>query len=112
MNSLTIMISFVISNYTFYLKMIDFNSNLSRIRPKLRTTGRVSGNFGRNKVKAGSSLQSLGMTNAKDISITSQVEYVQRMYEAYDKADTPRMREFIYQQIRDIHIKSGQWCDS
>ena len=102
----------MISNYTFYLKMIDFNSNLSRIRPKLRTTGRVSGNFGRNKVKAGSSLQSLGMTNAKDISITSQVEYVQRMYEAYDKADTPRMREFIYQQIRDIHIKSGQWCDS
>ena len=112
MNSLTIMISFVISNYTFYLKMIDFNSNLSRIRPKLRTTGRVSGNFGRNKVRAGSSLQSLGMTNAKDISITSQVEYVQRMYEAYDKADTPRMREFIYQQLRDIHIKSGQWCDS
>ena len=112
MNSLTIMISFVISNYTFYLKMIDFNSNLSRIRPKLRTTGRVSGNFGRNKVRAGSSLQSLGMTNAKDISITSQVEYVQRMYEAYDKADTPRMRDFIYQQLRDIHIKSGQWCDS
>ena len=92
--------------------MIDFSSNLSRIKPKLRTQGRVSGNFGRNKVKAGSSLQSLGMTNAKDISITSQVDYIKRLYEAYDKADTPRMRDCIYQQIRDIHIKSGVWCDS
>ena len=92
--------------------MIDFNSNLSRIKPKLRTQGRVSGNFGRNKVKAGSSLQSLGMTNAKDISITSQADYIKRLYDAYDKADTPRMRDFIYQQLRDIHIKNGVWCDS
>ena len=92
--------------------MIDFNSNLSRIKPKLRTTGNVTGNFGKPKVKAGSSLQSLGMTNAKDISITSQADSVQRLYEAYDKADTPRMREFNYHKLRDIHIKSGQWCDS
>jgi len=30
-------------------------SNLSKIKPKLRTQGVVSGNFGKAKVKAGSS---------------------------------------------------------
>lgn len=85
------------------------NTNLSKIKPKLRTTGRVSGNFGRNKVKAGSSLQTLGMTNAENIRVTSQADYLKRLYDAYEKADTDRMREFIYHQIRDIHIKSGAW---
>ena len=36
------------------------STNLSKIKPSLRTTGRVSGNFGHNKVKAGSSLTDLG----------------------------------------------------
>ena len=36
------------------------DSNLSKIKPKLRTEGRVSGNFGRNKVKAGSPIVELG----------------------------------------------------
>ena len=31
-------------------------SNLSKIRPKLRTTGNITGNFGKSKVKAGSAL--------------------------------------------------------
>ena len=37
------------------------DSNLSKIKPKLRTTGRVSGNFGHNKVKAGSQLNEIGV---------------------------------------------------
>ena len=35
-------------------------SNLSKIRPKLRTQGNITGNFGRAKAKAGSSLNDLG----------------------------------------------------
>ena len=84
-------------------------SNLSKIPTSFRTTGQVTGNFGRPKVKAGSSINQLGMTNAKSINITTQADYINRLYEAYEKADSPRLREFIYQQLRDIHIKSGAW---
>ena len=34
-------------------------SNLSKITPKLRTTGNITGNFGRPKSKAGSSLNDI-----------------------------------------------------
>lgn len=40
-------------------------SNLSKIKPKLRTQGNVTGNFGRPKSKAGSPLQELGITKAQ-----------------------------------------------
>ena len=49
-------------------------SNLSKIRPKLRTSGNVTGNFGRPKSKAGSPLQEIGMSN-KEMKLTF-FEYV------------------------------------
>ena len=52
-------------------------SNLSKIRPKLRTTGRVSGNFGKSKVVAGSSLNDIGGDG--NIGAT-QDEYLNRLY--------------------------------
>ena len=48
-------------------------SNLSKIKPKFRTSGRVSGNFGRNKVKAGSSMRGIGETNAKVVKMTTSI---------------------------------------
>ena len=56
------------------------SSNLSKIKPQLRTTGNVTGNFGRPKAKAGSSLNDL---QAGNIGIT-QDEYLQRLYTALD----------------------------
>ena len=87
-------------------------SNLSKIKPKLRTTGRVSGNFGKNKVRAGSSLNDIGMSDKEFINVVTQDEYLSRMYDAFDKADTPRLREFCFTQIRNILIQRGVWCDS
>ena len=84
------------------------DSNLSKIKPKLRTTGNVTGNFGRPKVKAGAN-NSLGMTDVKFINIVTQDEYLNRMYEAFDKAETPRLREFCYTEIRNILIQRGVW---
>ena len=81
-------------------------SNLSKIRPKLRTTGRVSGNFGKSKVTAGSSLNYIGGDG--NIGAT-QDEYLNRLYYAFDNTDDKKLKQFIYTQIRKIHIQRGTW---
>ena len=84
-------------------------SNLSKIKPKLRTTGRVSGNFGRNKVQAGSTLTEIGMSTAKTIKCMTQDEYLNRLYVAFDGATDEKLRQFIYTEIKKIHIQRGTW---
>ena len=89
--------------------MSDFaTSNLSKIKPKFRTQGRVSGNFGRNKVKAGAN-SSLGFTDAEVIHCVTQDEYLNRLYEAFNKADNDRLKQFCYTQIRNILIQRNIW---
>jgi len=84
-------------------------SNLSKIRPKLRTSGRVSGNFGRNKVSAGSTLNDLGMTSVRSIKCVTQQEYLTRLYHAFDCTTDAKLRSFIYTEIRKILIQQGKW---
>jgi len=81
-------------------------SNLSKIRPKLRTSGRVSGNFGKSKVVAGSSLNDIGGDG--NIGAT-QNEYLNRLYYAFDNTAEPKLRQFLYQEIRKIYIQRGSW---
>ena len=81
-------------------------SNLSKIRPKLRTTGRISGNFGKNKVSAGSSLNDLGGDG--NIGAT-QDEYLNRLYYAFDNTTDPKLHRFLYQEVRKIYIQQGKW---
>jgi len=81
-------------------------SNLSKIRPKLRTTGRVSGNFGKSKVRAGSSLNDIGGDG--NIGAT-QDNYLSRLYYAFDNSTDEKLRRFIYSEIRKIHIQRGTW---
>jgi hypothetical protein len=85
------------------------NSNLSKIKPKLRTTGRVSGNFGKNKVQAGSTLNEIGVSSAKTIKCMTQSEYLNRLYVAFDNTEDPKLKKFIYTQIRNIHVQRGTW---
>lgn len=87
----------------------NLSSNLSKIRPKLRTTGRVSGNFGRNKVKAGSQLSDIGVSDKEFINIVTQDEYLNRMYEAFNKTDDPKLKDFCFTQIRNILIQRNIW---
>lgn len=81
-------------------------SNLSKIKPKLRTTGRVSGNFGKSKVVAGSSLNEIGGDG--NIGAT-QNEYLNRLYYAFDNTTDPKLRQFIYTEIKKILIQQGKW---
>ncbi len=84
-------------------------SNLSKIRPKLRTSGNITGNFGKSKVKAGSTLNELGVTDAQVVKCATQDEYLNRLYYAFDNTTDPKLRQFIYTEIRKIHVQRGTW---
>jgi hypothetical protein len=84
-------------------------SNLSKIRPKLRTSGRVSGNFGKNKVKSGSPLNEIGMSSKETIKCATQDDYLNRLYYAFDNTTDTKLRQFLYQEIRKIHVQRGTW---
>ena len=84
-------------------------SNLSKIKTKYRTKGNVTGNFGLPRVKANSSLNDIGVTNAKVIKCTTQTEYLSRLYTALDSTTDEKLRRFIYTEIRQILIQTGKW---
>ena len=84
-------------------------SNLSKIKPKLRTQGNITGNFGKQKVKAGSTLNELGVTNAQTIKCATQDEYLNRLYYAFDNTEDKKLKQFIYTEIRNIHVQRGTW---
>ena len=84
-------------------------SNLSKIKPKLRTQGNVTGNFGRPKSKAGSPLNELGVTKAEVVKCMKQDEYLNRLWYAFDNTDDDKLKQFIYTEIKKIHIQRGAW---
>lgn len=84
-------------------------SNLSKIKPKLRTQGNVTGNFGRPKSKAGSSMRDIGVTNAKVVNVVKQEDYLKRLYAAFENTNDEKLKQFIYNEIRKIHIQRGEW---
>jgi hypothetical protein len=88
----------------------DFaTSNLSKIKPKLRTKGNLTGNFGVPKSKAGSPLNGIGVTDAKVVKCTTQNEYLSRLYYAFDNTTDSKLRQFLYTEIKKIHIQNGTW---
>jgi hypothetical protein len=76
-----------------------FDSNLSKIKPKLRTQGAVTGNFGRSKVRASSALTEIGKTQSETVRITSRNTYISRMIELLDN---PRMRVFAHSELHRL----------
>jgi len=88
----------------------DFSSsNLSKIKPKLRTSGRVSGNFGRNKMKASSTLRELGETSGSVGNLSTQDQYLERLKQAYSITTDAKMKKFLYEEIRKILIQQNKW---
>ncbi len=85
------------------------SSNLSKIKPKLRTQGQVTGNFGKSKVRTNGNTD-LGYTTRESISpVTTKSEYIQRMYEVLDTTTDPRIQRFAYNEIRNYLIQTNQW---
>ena len=82
---------------------LDFaTSNLSKIKPKFRTSGNIS----QPRRKAGSSLNDIGGDG--NIGAT-QDEYLNRLYYAFDNTTDSKLRQFIYTEIRKIHVQRGTW---
>ena len=84
-------------------------SNLSKIKPKLRTQGRVSGNFGRNKTSAGSPLKEIGVTNVKVVKCATKDDYLNRLRDALTQTNDPKLKSFISNEIKKILIQRGQY---
>ncbi len=83
-------------------------SDLNRIKPAFRTKGAVTGNFGRQKVKGGSTLSDLGLTKAKTIRITTPQEYERRLLEALSKTENPNVISTIEDQLRSLRTQRGE----
>ena len=84
-------------------------SNLSKIKPKLRTQGNVTGNFGRAKSKAGSPLRDIGVTNVKVVNVVKQEDYLKRLYLVLNTTEDAKMKSFAYDEIKKILIQRGEW---
>lgn len=78
-------------------------SNLSKIKPKLRTQGAVTGNFGHAKTKAGSSLRDIGQTHIETVTITRRNDYVQRMIKVWRTSTDAKMRNFAYHELHRLN---------
>ena len=83
-------------------------SNLSKIKPKLRTEGRITSNFGKSKVK-GAYNSDLGFTSKDVVSIPTQDEYLSRLYDAFNSTEDEKLKKFLYTQIRNILIQRNLW---
>lgn len=84
-------------------------SNLSKIKPKLLTQGKLTGNFGAPKRTREAYNSQLGVTNVKVIKCATQDEYLTRLYKAFDATEDPKLKKFIYTEIRKIHVQRGEW---
>lgn len=80
-------------------------SNLSKIPTKLRTSGTIS----QPRRKAGSPLQTIGETKGSVGNLPKKEDYLNRMIEAYNKTTDPKLKKFIYEEIRKIKIQNGTW---
>jgi hypothetical protein len=75
------------------------SSNLSKIKPKLRTQGAMTGNFGVPKPKAGSPFREIGETQVETVRITPREVYISKMIELLNN---PSMRAFAQGELHRL----------
>jgi hypothetical protein len=80
-----------------------FDSNLSKIKPKLRTQGAMTGNFGHAKSKAGSPLREIGETKLETVRVAPRSEYVQRMIRLLETTTDEKLRRFAYFELHRLN---------
>lgn len=76
-----------------------FDSNLSKIKPKLRTSGAVSWP----RRKAGSPLREIGETNRETVRISPRSEYVDRMIYVLETTTDGALRKFAYSELHRLN---------
>jgi len=79
-------------------------TNLSKTKPALRTSGAVTGNFGKAKVKSGSTLNDVPANKRDSLGNFPRVEeYADRLREAYSKTSDHKLRSFILKELGKIN---------
>jgi len=80
------------------------STNLSKTKPALRTSGAVTGNFGKAKVKSGSTLNDVPANKRDSLGNFPRVdEYADRLREAYSKTSDHKLRSFILAELGKIN---------
>lgn len=100
----------------------QIDGNLSKTKPKLRTEGAVTGNFGAGRRKGGSYLAQIPASNKATLgNFPSPAQYLARMKDALTKTTDPALQKFILSEIakieqgareqRDTTKPAGPYCD-
>jgi len=78
-------------------------TNLSKTKPAFRTSGAVTGNFGRAKVKSGSSLNEVPANNRDSVgNFPRAEEYAARLRAAYSQTSDRKLQAFILSELGKI----------
>ena len=81
-------------------------TNLSKIQTSFRTSGAITGNFGKAKVKSGSTLNEVPSNRKDSLGNFPRVEeYADRLREAYSKTSDQKLRSFILKELGKIERK-------
>ena len=80
--------------------MKSSHENINKIKPALRTKGNVTGNFGKQKPKAGSPLNDIN-GNYDPGSLPTKLEYFHRLLNAYPQLPH-NVKPGIYKQLRQL----------
>jgi hypothetical protein len=49
------------------------------------------------------------VTNATTVKCSTQDEYLARLWYAFDNTDDDKLKQFVYTEIKKIHIQRGTW---
>jgi hypothetical protein len=93
---------------------VETTSRTNRIKTSdlLRTKGALTGNFGRRRVRAGSALADLGVTDRERVgNLPTQDEYLRRLQAALGEAGDARLAGFILSEIRKLQSRKIQQND-
>lgn len=78
--------------------------NINKIKPAFRTKGNITGNFGKQKPKAGSSLNDI--TDGEVGSLPTKLQYTMRLVSALPQLDD-KARPGIIQQLKQLCATQG-----
>lgn len=81
---------------------MENNSNLSKIKPKLRTDGRVSGNFGRNKVQGKRETLHLSseVLSKENLQIPDRTTVYERLEQAYNTTTDSKLKATLAEILK------------
>ena len=78
-------------------------TNLSKIKTSFRTSGAITGNFGKAKVKSGSTLNDVPTNQRESLGNFPRVEeYAERLRDAYSKTSDHKLKSFILTELGKI----------